>query len=171
MFSVGDRIIYGSLGVVDIIDIREECVGGAKRLYYVLSEVFGKANSLTFVPTDSEKLTSAMRPIPEREEIERIIAEAKEREVGEWIDDGRARAEHFRSVISSGDRVELILMIKQIRLMSRRLSAEGKRLYVADENMMKRAERQVYPEISAALGIPESDIPHLFMEKSNCKDG
>jgi RNA polymerase-interacting CarD/CdnL/TRCF family regulator len=63
MHKIGDKIIYGANGVMTIVDIREESVGDVSRSYYVLLPATGRASSLTFVPTDNEKLTSAMRPM------------------------------------------------------------------------------------------------------------
>ncbi len=167
MFKTGDKLIYGSLGVVELTDIREEEVGGVRRKYFVLSPLGAPASSLTFVPCDNEKLVSTMRPLLTKEEIDEIIKSAKSTPDEEWIEDNRARSERFKKIISSGDRAEIITMIKAIYTEGKRRSSDGKKNYLADENVMKRAERLVYSEFAAVLGIAEEDVPRYIMECGN----
>ncbi|MBQ7363403.1 MAG: hypothetical protein IJW48_03015 [Clostridia bacterium] len=165
MFKIGDKLIYGSAGVMELVDIREECVMNEKRKYYVLAEEGAPVSSRTYVPMDNERLTSQMRPLLTRDEIDAIIKEAKSAPDGEWIEDNRARSERFRKIISSGDRAEIIGMIKSIYTEGKRRGRDGKKNYLSDENAMKRAEKLVYSEFAAVLGIKEEDVPGYIMRK------
>ena len=97
-----------------VVDIREEAIAGEKRKYYVLRADGAPSSSLTFVPVDNEKLTSQMRRLLSREEIEAIIDEARSRPDEEWIADNRQRSERFKHIIESGDRAGMISMIGAI---------------------------------------------------------
>ena len=40
MFEIGQYIIYGSTGVCEIEDIRDERISGEKKSYYILKPVY-----------------------------------------------------------------------------------------------------------------------------------
>ena len=69
MHQIGDKIIYGAVGVMTIVDIREESIGDISRSYYVLKSTVTNSDSLTFVPTDNERLIAFMHPLLSREEL------------------------------------------------------------------------------------------------------
>ena len=72
MYSIGERVIYGSSGACEIIDIRKEAFGGAAREYYVLTPLGG--GSSIFVPTDNEQLVGRMRaPLTRKEILDMIV--------------------------------------------------------------------------------------------------
>ena len=73
MFKIGDRIVYGANGVMEIVDVREESIGDVSRNYYVLSSVCSRSDSLIFVPCDNERLLSVMRHLLTREEALELI--------------------------------------------------------------------------------------------------
>ena len=38
MYGIGDKVVYGALGVMEITDITDQTVGDVTRRYYVLKE-------------------------------------------------------------------------------------------------------------------------------------
>ncbi len=148
-----------------VVDIREEVILGERKTYYVLRAVGAPPSSLTFIPTDNEKLTSQLRRLLSREEIEAILNEAKDRPDEEWIKDNRQRSERFKHIIESGDRAGMIAMIGAIYRNGEARGAEGKKNYLADENAMKRAEKLLYSEFSEVLGIPEGEVVEYIKER------
>ena len=163
MHRIGDKVLYGTDGVMTVVDVREVTVGGVSRNYYVLKGSAKKSSSETFVPTDSEELLSKMRPLLTKSEILGAIREAASIEAGRWEGDGRARLQRFRAVVESGDRAAMIAMIRSIYNSGRERTEQGKRLYLADETVMRRAEQLIHSEFSEVLGIPEEDVP-AFIE-------
>ncbi len=155
-FSIGEMIVYGSVGVVKIIDIREECITDTPREYYVLCDVCSRADSQIFVPTDNEKLVSTMRKLISREEAEALLA-IPESELPkiEWKRDSRARMEYFRGIIESGDHKTMIAMINAIRRAGEARHAEGKKNFLSDENMLHKAEQLLDAEFNIVLGRTE----------------
>ncbi len=164
MYKIGDTVIYGSSGVVVVEDIREENFAGEKRMYYVLRSPSATSQSLTFVPLDNEKLTSLMRPLISKKDIYEILSAVDKNAEEEWISDNRARSERFKKVIENGDARGMISMIRSIYQNGKERQKNGKKNYLSDENAMKKAERLLYSEFSAVLGIPEDDVPS-FIEK------
>lgn len=162
MFKKGDTILYTATGICTIDEICEKDIGGVKKQYYVLTPVSQK-NSKVFVPVDNEKLTSKMRRVLTKEEICDIIqSSAKEPEI--WIEDDNKRRETFSSIVSSGDRKELLIMTRSLYKHQQQLLSTGRKFHISDSKIFKEAERLISDEISWTLGIePEEVIP--FIEK------
>lgn len=162
MYKIGEYVVYGGNGVMTVVDIREEPFGGEVRSYYVLREVGTNSASLTFVPTDNERLVSLMRPLLTRDEIYEVIHSLKSLSDCNWAKDSRSRSELFRQIMESGDRGSILAMIRTIYKAGLRREEEGKKNFISDENAMHKAEKLVYSEFSLVLGIPEETIPELI---------
>ena len=162
MHKIGDTIVYGSNGVMTVVDIREETIGGEVYRYFVLQSPTGHKDSLTFVPVDNEKLVSTMRPLLNRDEALSVINSFAEVNEAEWISDNRARAEKFKEIIESGDHKAIIAVIKAIRQSSIRRSEEGKKNYLSDDASMRKAEHALYSELSLVLGIDEDKVADMM---------
>ncbi len=165
MHNIGDNVVYGSCGVMRIVDVREETIGEVSRKYYVLKAPAENNSSLTFVPVDNEVLVAAMRPLLSKEEALAVIDSIDEVSPIEWIADNRARSEQFRRIVESGDRIGIIGMIKSIYATGVRRNEEGKKNYLADEAAMKKAEHVLYSEFSAVLGIAQEDVAAFISER------
>ncbi|MBQ8321518.1 MAG: hypothetical protein IJX92_04065 [Clostridia bacterium] len=158
MYSVGENILYGSGGVMRVVDVREENITGEKKNYYVLRAVGAHEDSLTYVPVDNEKLTSMMYPLMTKGEIDALLKRVACEDEEEWLADSRQRGESFKRIMDSGDRVKLMRMIRSIHSAAKKRSLEGKKNYLSDENAMRKAKKLLYSEFSVVLGIPEDDV-------------
>lgn len=155
MYEVGSRVMYAASGVCDVTDIREETFLGEERTYYVLTPV-GTTSSV-YVPVDSEVLTQKMRPLSTPDEIEGAVKELLTLSL-EWIEDNRARSQHFQTVIASGRMRDLLHLVRTIYLRKQHLLTLGKKNLMADENALKKAEKILFGEIEAVLGIPSLEV-------------
>jgi len=162
MFEIGAFVVYGSGGVFRIDDIRDEKFGSEVRRYYVMRGILGGSTTV-FVPVDSEQLVSRMKPMASREEITSLI-DGMPQSTLEWQENTKARAEVFRKIIDGGDRAELLCLMRTIYLKKTELAKIGKRVYAADENAMKKAERMIFDEFSVVLGIDEGGIIKMIEE-------
>ena len=165
MLRIGERVVYGANGVMEIFDIREESVGDVSRSYYVLSSVFSRSDSLTFVPTDNERLVSAMRPLLTRDEAMELISRLDNLPDVEWVESNRARAEYFKRIMESGDRLQMFAMIAAIDESGKRREANGKKNFLTDETARQKAERLLHSELALVLDLPIEKIPE-FIEKN-----
>ena len=164
MLKIGDRVVYSANGVMEIVDIREESVGDVSRSYYVLSSVSSRSDSLTFVPTDNEGLVSAMRPLLTRGEAEELLSRLNDLPEVEWPESNRARAEHFKRIMESGDRLQMFAMIAAIDESGKRREAEGNKNFLTDETARQKAEKLLYSELSLVFEIPIEEV-HSLIEK------
>ena len=159
MYHIGDNVLYGSNGVMTVVDIREELVGAESRRYYVMRAYGSRGESLIYVPCDNEKLVSAMRPLLTEDEARDFIEGRVELPEIEWVSENRARGERFKAIVESGDRAAMLAMIKAVHLSGLVREREGKKNYLTDEGLKQKAERILSTELSLVLGVDESELP------------
>ena len=166
MYSIGEKVVYGAMGVMEIVDVTEQTIGDVARKYYVLKEYTSQTASFTYVPVDNEALTSQLQPLLTKEEIVETIRAAKTTHPIEWIEENRARSEAYKRILATADRVQLLAMIRLVYETGLRREAEGKKNFIADENVMRRAQKNISTEFSLVLGIPDSEVLE-FIKNTN----
>lgn len=167
MFNINDTILYGSYGICKINDITEQKFGHETNKYYVLSPK-NNASSTIYVPMNNEKLMSKMRRILSVEEIYELIKEIPDA-TAEWIENKNERNERFRSILTGGDRREIIKLIKVIYQHKEELKAIGKKLHASDEQFFKEAEKIIYDEFALVLNIRyEQVLPFITQQIDVC---
>lgn len=162
MHQIGKNVLYGSNGVMTVVDIREESIGNQPRSYYVLRSVVGISESLVFVPTDNERLTSSMYPLLSKEEILALLSDDAEFPVIEWVDNNRARTEYFKRIMESGDRAQMLSMIQAIHESGLRRIEAGKKNFLSDESARQKTEKLLSVEFSIVLGISDDEALSLI---------
>lgn len=151
MFNINDTILYGSHGICTIDDITEQKFGHETNKYYVLRPA-NNVSSTIYVPLNNKKLTAKMRRILSVDEIYELIKEMPDATT-EWIENKNERNERFRSILASGDRREIIKLIKVIHQHKEELKLIGKKLHASDEQFFKEAEKIIYEEFALVLNI------------------
>lgn len=155
MFKVSDVIIYGAQGVCEITGTEEKTVGGVKRTYFILKPV-GDKSATIYAPTDNEHVLKKMRRLLTKAEIHKLIDSMPEEDVI-WVANENERKERYSAILSRGDHMELIKMIKAIYAHKKEREAEGKRLHISDERFFKDAEQILYNEFQYVLDIRNKD--------------
>lgn len=166
MFKTGDTVLYSATGVCTVSDIEKKVIGKEIKLYYVLKPI-SKANSTVYVPVDSEKLVSKMHDILSKEELLTVIHESKSRP-DIWIDNDQTRREEFTKILSNGNRLELLLLVRSLCAHRDRQVAMGRKFHIADSKIFDEAERILYDELSWTFEIDTEDVP-AFIEKELAK--
>lgn len=164
MFCVNDTVLYGTDGVCTVTDITTRVFGKEKAEYYVLTPLH-QTGAVIYVPTASEVLAAKMRRVLSADEILTIIRNIKKETCLDWIADENVRRLHFKTVLQSGDRYELIRMIKTIYLHGQQQKENGRRLHHSDEMMMKDAEKLLYDEFGYVLAIKPDDVLPFIMQE------
>lgn len=167
---IGANVVYGASGVCSVIDMRKEDFGGGRKTYYVLRPL-GKLSGGTdiFVPADNELLLGRIKNVLTPQEIYELIDVASE-EQPEWIDDNRARSAKFESIISRGDRKEIVAMTKATYNKKRELSKCGKKMSIADERFIRAAEKILFDEFAFALEIEQHEVLPFITKQITCKE-
>lgn len=155
--------MYGTQGICKITEITEKDFMGTKKEYYVLKPI-NDAGATLFAPKNNEKIEAKMRRILSEKEIHELI-ETMPYEEANWISNENERKEQYKRIIASGDRVELIKMIKAIYFHKKEREADGKHLYLSDERFFKEAERILYDEFQYVLKIKKEELMDFIFEK------
>lgn len=160
MFRMGDVVLYGIQGICKISGIEVKQIGKTALDYYVLNPVFNESTAL-FVPVDNEKLTTKMQNILGIKEVKQLIEKAQQISVLEICDEATKR-ERYREILSSGNREELISLIKTIRLEREKRSKLNKKLNMSDEQTLYKAERLLFNEIAYVLEIEPQEVQKMI---------
>ena len=163
--KIGSTVIYGTNGVCRVEDLREEDFGSSRGMFYVLRSLSEKKGTVIYLPADNEALLDSLKPLMSAEELARL-AHATDPADGEvWPRDARLRNKLCKEMLATGDRTQLILLIKSLVRDGRRDSAQGKKISAATEALLTRAQAMLYEEFSLAYDMKEEElIPFLFGE-------
>ena len=157
MFQPGELLVYGTTGVCRVEGVATPNLTRAEwgRQYYLLKPLY--QDGVIYAPVDSQKVP--IRPVISRQEAEDLIdlipsiqAEACHAPTLQ------ALAQHYQSAVCSHDCRELLELMMSICAKQRQAEAQKRRLGMVDERYMKQAERLLYGELSAALGIPFEEV-------------
>ncbi|KDR96718.1 transcriptional regulator, CarD family [Peptoclostridium litorale DSM 5388] len=157
MFKINDYVMYGSMGVCQIIDISKEKylnLSSDETEFYVLQTVYN--NKMTIkTPVNNPKVS--MREIITKDDVLSLISTISETETM-WVNDDRKRNTDFRAALRRGTSEDYIKIIKTLYLEKKEKSAAGKKLRKMDEEIMKAAEKQLYEEFAIALNLSPSEV-------------
>lgn len=163
MFSVNEKIHYGSSGVCVIQEIATMRFGRTRERYYVLKPVYQKS-SLVYVPLDNPELVSRMRPLLSQEEVDELIETMPEVKTA-WVDDPQERKACFDALMRNHRCADLIVIIKTLTAHKELRQSRGKSLHVSDETYLREAQRLLYDEFAGALGILPSQVNDYIQDK------
>lgn len=163
MFNAGELVIYGSEGVCRITGVSTQRIGETSTEYYELIPVF-KPNTSVLVPLRNEKLVAKMAPLLSREEIEALINDIPGIEA-EWIENENMRKERYKEMIASGDRRDLICILKTLYKHRIECVERGRKLHACDERFFAEAADKLHCEIAAVLGISLEEAEKYITSK------
>ena len=81
----------------------------------------------------------------------------------DWIDNKNLRAERFRGIISGEDCRELVALVRLIHARAAAVTAQGKRLHISDDRILREAEKMVGDEIATSLGVTREEAISLII--------
>ena len=162
MFSVGERVVYGAIGVCEISDITLNELTGVMREYYILRPV-DTDKSVIYVPTDNEKLTSRMRAVPSSKELHKLLSDLKDSKA-EWIDNNLERNEKYHEILNNGDIKEIVKLTRTLHDRLQELSQNGRHLPKADERIYKDCSKLLCSEFSSILKLEQSQVLSLILD-------
>ena len=109
MFQVGDAVSYGTSGVCTIAEKKSVKLAGRPCECYILRPVYDSTMKIC-VPCDSQVLLQRMHALPSKQELLDLLQEP----APEHNPDPEARKEQYRQTLQSGDRHDLLQMIRDI---------------------------------------------------------
>lgn len=156
MYQVGSTVIYKNDGVCKITEIIVRTFREKEIEYYVLNPVHNH-NAEILVPKNNFDLVGKMRKVLTKDEIIQII-EAMPNEEEIWISNETDRKEKYREILTSGDRSEIVRLIKTLYIHKQNQKQCGRKLHLADEKILRDAEKMLYDEFAYVLEIEPEDV-------------
>ncbi len=163
MFNIGQSVVYGTHGVFTISEISKLKLTEKELEYYVLIPVFD-SKSTFYIPAERVSELGNLRATLNREEFENIFGIAGKTDL-EWINDDNSRKEFCQRAIKSGNREDIIAVIKMLYLKQQELKGTGKHFHIADEKLFKTAEKLLHEEIAYVYNIPFDQVPKFIQSK------
>lgn len=161
MFNIGDTVLYAKEGVCCISNIEQRKFANETRRYYVLKSL-DRINSTVYVPTDNERLVSAMRRVLSKQEIDDLI-ERIHSSSAEWLSDDMLRKEEYHRIISNADCLALGINLRILHLKREELRAGGKKLRRFDEEFFIQAQNLLFNEFAHVLKISKEEVlPYIL---------
>lgn len=163
MFQSGEYVIYGAHGVCRITG-REKQLVNRKRTEYLVLEPLGQNESRFLCPTANETAMAKLRPVLDADALNALLASDEIRQ-DVWIQEENARKQHYRDLISSGDRTSLLKMISSLYRYRESQFAAGKKFHQCDENFLRDAEKLLSSEVSLVLEKSPEEARNYLREQ------
>jgi CarD family transcriptional regulator len=163
MFEIGNLVMYGIHGVCKIVD-KELRTIDRKKMEYLVLEPVNQNSSRFYVPSGNPNAMAKLRRLMTRQELEALLVSGDIRQFC-WIEDENLRKQHYRDLISTGDRVALLQMLYTLYRHRESQLSSGRKFHLCDENFLRDAQRLIETEFAAVLGIPAAQVRDYVMDK------
>lgn len=162
MYKSGEQVVYGIHGVCTVTDVEQRVVD-RQRITYLALEPVGQPGAKYLVPTHNAAAMSKLSPILSKEQLEGLLNSPDVHEDA-WIRDENARKQHYRELISSGDRTALMRMCATLYRHRDQQAAAGRKVHLCDDNFLRDAEKLLCSEISLVMEL-EYDEARSYLRR------
>lgn len=165
MFEAGEYVIYGSIGVCKIDEIKKMTPPGTKteKMYYVLDPVYDKRR-MVYTPVSNDKVL--MRRILTVKEADDLMERVKDIDILQ-IKNEKLREEKYKEAMRTCSCEEWIRMIKTLYLRSKSRQEQGKKITSSDARYLHMAEENLYGELSIVWQIPKEEVGNFIHQRVN----
>ena len=154
MYSVGELIVYGGTGVCEVEAVETKTVNGEDKQYYILRPLY--QSGTISVPVNGKVF---MRPVISHEEADAIIDALPDMPAQTLHERNFTQlAAHYQQLLCSHECSDIAGLVVSIRAKKRESEQAGRRFGQIDAKFMKLAEKLLFGEFSAALGIPFDEV-------------
>ena len=165
MFSIGDKIIYGSDGVYTIKEFTTSPIDkNDTRQFYVLLPVHGPVGNVIITPVDNDKVK--MRPIMSRDEALAFIDRIPDIPTL-TVEREKDRRDIYRQTLAGATGDDLISIIKTVAERREVFLKAKRRLSESDSNYERKARFCVNGELASALGISIDEVDEFIKARTS----
>ena len=155
MFDVGEYLVYKN-NVCKVKDIKDK----EGIMYYKLVPIDDDSLKIEIPVENSDGI---LRKVISRKEVESLVKEIPKIEVIEIPD--RLIEYEYKNLISTGDKIDLIKVIKTAYLRNKKRLENKKRLNEKDVNYLEKAEKILYNELCIALNLTFEQVKEYIINK------
>ena len=154
--------MHPSEGICIIEELKDMHFSRNGSIYYVLKPIAEKSSSTVYLPVTRGNQT--LRRLLTREAILEMIRQAAKIE-SLWISDSKQRKEAFSCILSEGDHVKIIKLIKELHEHRILREQEGRKNCASDKNILAEAERRLHQEFSHVLHMNLEETTFFIRQK------
>jgi len=155
VYKIGEKIIYGQIGVCQVVDVcYKEFIKNKKQEYYILKPIFDENNKI-YAPTTNSKIF--MRSLISKKEAEDLIIKIPSI-IEKTADLQESTKEEYIEKINNHTLENLVELTAFIYTKKKIICKDKKRLNNIDEKYMKIGENLLFGELAAVLDIPLCDV-------------
>ncbi|MGN0025374.1 MAG: CarD family transcriptional regulator [Clostridium sp.] len=160
MFKVNDYVVYGLNGVCMVEDIEKMMLKNKEQEYYILYPINNKKMTIK-IPVDNK--TMSIRELMSKNEVMNLIEFISKKEIIQ-IDDYRKKNQEYKTIIRSGNVIEIIKVINSINLEKDEKASLGKKINKTEDDILISAKKQLYQEMSIVLDININEIEDYIIK-------
>lgn len=163
MFSIGDYMVYGTNGVCRVDAVCPSPLDKKDtRLYYALKPLRGTGQAVIYTPVENDRIP--MRPIIGKNEAEEILERILDIPCL-CVSVEKERREVYRAALASGTVEAYIALLKTVTRRRSELAGVQRRLPDFETEYDMQARRNLYTELSVALGLPFEGMETYVIER------
>lgn len=163
MYQIGALVVYGIHGVCYVADLEERVVD-RKIVVYMALEPLEQEGARYLIPTHNPVAMNKVKPILTKEALEEILTSADVRR-GEWIRDENQRKQIYRELISCGDRIRLMQMVRTLYKHKDEQLSSGRKVHICDDNFLRDAEKLLASEIAVVTDLTPEEARQRLRSK------
>lgn len=160
MFKVNDYVVYGLNGVCMVEDIEKMMLKNKEQEYYILYPINNKKMTIK-IPVDNK--TMSIRELMSKNEVMNLIEFISKKEVIQ-IDDYRKKNQEYKTIIRSGNVIDIIKVINSINLEKDEKASLGKKINKTEDDILISAKKQLYQEMSIVLDININEVEDYIIK-------
>ena len=162
IFQKDDYVFYESGGICQILDIQQAPLEGmpVDREYYVMRSIHDKSGML-YVPRDNQNIF--IRPLLDVERAEALLANFVHI-VPMVEENGKLLRAKYLEAMQKHDPTEWVRIIKTAYYRKNEFPDRIQRLSEGERDLVARAKKFLYTELSLALGVPEKEMGERMEE-------
>lgn len=158
MFNIGDYVVY-KRDVCKIKAVKEKYV--KEKDYFVLSPI-DDDSLIIHIPKDN---LSLLRPLIDREEVDRIISLIPEISIIESND--KMIENEYKNLLHSDNHIDLIRIIKTTYLRNKAKIDNNKKVGEKDNYYFEKPEKYLYNEFSVVLNKTVEETKQYIIQHLN----
>ena len=160
MFKVNDTVIYGSVGLCTVSEIKKIDFNGTETEYYILLPEANK--STIYVPRSKED--GRLRELLTKEEAQDLLSRAGSLEAL-WEQNNISRKITFQEYMKTGNALIIARILKGMYINSKERERQNKKIHVSDSKITAEAERSLFGELAKVLERTTEDIREEFYRR------
>lgn len=163
MFSIGDKIIYGSDGVYVVSDFTSSPVDkNDERRFYVLRPVHGPQSNVIITPVGNGNVK--MRPVMSREDAITFIDAIPSIPLL-TVEKEKNRRNVYKEALAVASCEKLVSIVKTVMARREAFVNQKKRLSESDNDYERKAKYCLCGELAISLDIPLEEVDEFIRSR------